>query len=105
MKLRTLKNKYDELNALVFAGVLTRPRMLNTRARHLYASYSIEAFEALMHFNLKHLRGIWEKVLYHEMIHQYVEEYLGIEEEDHHGDEFWRNYRIFNPGYELFVEL
>src|SRR5210317_1897238 len=101
MKLKTLKNKYDELNTSVFAGVLTRPLMLNTRASWLYACYSIAGYQSIIHFNLKHLRNKGFKVLYHEMIHQYVEEYLGIEEEDHHGEEFWRNYRLFNPGYEL----
>jgi hypothetical protein len=100
MKLRTLISVWEHLNSSVFAGVLTRPRFLVTRNEREYASYQWAEKESIIYFNSRHIRGFRHAlaIVFHEMVHQYVEEYLGIEEEDHHGDEFWRNHRIFNPG-------
>jgi hypothetical protein len=40
------------------------------------------------------------------MVHQYIEEFLGLDESDHHGPLFWRNYKLFAPPItELGVEL
>lgn len=52
-----------------------------------------------MEFNPADIKGIdfARTIVYHEMIHQYVEEFLELDESDHHGNIFWRNYRLFAP--------
>ena len=107
MKLRTFEKLWHELNSSVFAGVLECPRFLRTRGRWDYASYEWWAYKPSIirvgpYVNGHNVRD----VVYHEMIHQYVEEWLGLEEENHHGEIFWRNYRLFAPeGVQLFEVL
>ena len=36
-------------------------------------------------------------IFFHEMVHQYVEEVLGIVEDDHHGEVFWKAYYKHAP--------
>ena len=51
-----------------------------------------------MYFNSRAIKGHWARsIVYHEMIHQYVEEYLGVDEKEHHGPVFWKHYRKFAP--------
>lgn len=96
MKLQTLINIYTVLNRSIFADVLEPPRFFATRSDcHAQYDANIPAIE----FNTREIKGIRHAtaIVYHEMIHQYVEEYLGLEESDHHGPIFWRNYLLFAP--------
>ena len=101
MKLATLERIWHELNESQFAGLLYPPRFFGIRNEREYASFQAAGEaggESWMFFNTRHIKGFWARsIVYHEMIHQYVEEYLGIEESDHHGPVFWKNYRKFAP--------
>lgn len=99
MKLATLKRIYDELNASQFAGLLDRPRFFGIRNNREYASYVAVADDtSIMFYHNAAIKGHWARsIVYHEMTHQYVEEFLGIDEADHHGPVFWKNYRKFAP--------
>lgn len=99
MKLATLTGIYDEFNRSVFASVLDRPFIRNTRSRGEYASYvASEYYGSTIYFNAAIIAGHWARsIVFHEMVHQYVEEFLELEEDNHHGEIFWRNYRIFAP--------
>jgi hypothetical protein len=110
MKLTTAKRIYDALNDTVFAGLLYRPLLCGTRNRYTYAAYEAGiGVQSRIYINSREIANCpvnGESFIYHEMIHQYLEEYLGIEESDHHGPEFWRNYRLFAPkGIILFEDL
>ena len=108
MKLRTAIEMYDELNETAFAGLLYRPLFFDTRNRYTYAAYEAGiTVPSAIYVNCRMIFGwLARSIIYHEMIHQYVEEYLGVYEDDHHGAEFWRNYRLFAPkGIILFEEL
>jgi hypothetical protein len=108
MKLATLKRTYDELNDSQFAGLLVRPRFFAIRNNREYASYLARDPEpSIIYFFAAAIKGYWARsIVYHEMTHQYLEEFLGVEEEDHHGPIFWKNYRKFAPkNVILFEEL
>jgi hypothetical protein len=105
MKLKTCINLYEKLNAEVFNHVLYRPAFRATRARGEYASYEAwidtntgHNIQGVIYCNLKELDGsnvYW--IIYHEMIHQYIEEFLDVTEDDHHGEIFQRNYNLLKP--------
>jgi hypothetical protein len=96
MKLLTIKLVYDELNKSHFSGALTRPRILIKRWRNAYAQYVTTHRENTLEFNLRRLKYPQARsVIYHEMVHQYVEEILDIQEDDHHGEIFWKVYKWF----------
>lgn len=99
MKLATIRRIYDELNESQFAGLLERPRFFGTRNNREYASYvACDPLPSIMFYHNAAIAGYWARsIVYHEMTHQYVEEFLGIEESDHHGPVFWKNYRKFAP--------
>lgn len=94
MKLNTIKTIYQELNALNFGNVLVMPMILFTRSRDHDGSYD----GAFMTFNLADTKGFEaaRELVYHEMIHQYVDEFLGIKDTCHHGREFKKNYNRFS---------
>lgn len=98
MKRVTIINIYDELNSSVFANVLKRPPIFNKRWNDAHAQY-VDGNKPRMEFNLAGLKGMQHarSVVYHEMVHQYVEEFLNVHEENHHGPIFWRNYKMFAP--------
>ncbi|NIV14538.1 MAG: hypothetical protein GWN62_25685 [Aliifodinibius sp.] len=57
----------------------------------------------ILGFNLRALTGCGMRtakdIVYHEMIHQYVDYHLNVEDNDHHGWEFWTYYFEFSlPG-------
>ena len=106
MKRRTLIEIYDEFNSTIFADLLVRPEFRITRARGEYASYQEGlSVPSTIHFNARAIKGHWARsIVYHEMIHQYVAEFLGIEEYDHHGPVFWKNYRKFAPNNVILFE-
>jgi len=98
MKLNTIKKIYDELNAQAFANVLTMPRIFATRSEDHWACYHGVEGDPRMYFNNRAIKAdVARSLVYHEMTHQYLEEFLGIDEADHHGPEFWRNYKMFAP--------
>jgi hypothetical protein len=109
MKLATIKILYDELNADLFAGALTRPRILAKRWRSAYAQYVTPNGPTRLEFNIANIKGfsMARAVLFHEMVHQYLEEILHSNEENPHGELFWRVYTWFAIGQniQLFEEL
>ena len=106
MKLATIKRIYDELNAAQFANVLTRPYFYATRNDREYASYvACDPLPSEIFFHTRAIKGYWARSLvYHEMIHQYIEEFLQVTEREHHGPTFWKNYRKFAPKNILLFE-
>ncbi|MHC4266471.1 MAG: hypothetical protein ACYSUK_11140 [Planctomycetota bacterium] len=108
MNLRTLKQIWEQLNDTVFSGVLYPPRFYRTRSRGEYASYVAGiGTESELHFNTTAITGkMARSIVYHEMIHQYIEEFLGVEENNHHGELFWYHYDRRQPdNVILFEEL
>jgi len=109
LKLVTIKSIYRALNARNFGDVLTMPTILNRRWRDAFGQYETNRNGPnLMTFCIAELEGFphARAVVYHEMVHQYIEEFLGLDEDDHHGPIFWRNYKLFAPPItELGVEL
>jgi len=98
MKLATVKRVYGELNALNFGGVLTMPRISFTRCSYVDGCYVGDAME----FNLNDTSGLVElaELVYHEMVHQYIAEFLGIVNWDNHNSTFVKMYNKFSHGIE-----
>ena len=95
MKRQAIIEIWKDLNARTFGGVLTMPRILCTRNDREYASY-VEP--GIMYFTNKAIRKHWARsIVYHEMTHQYIAEFLGIYDEEGHGRLFWKHYRKFAP--------
>ena len=109
MKLETVKEIYRALNTRNFGGVLIMPTILNRRWREAFGEYHTKKNGPnVMSFNTNALEGFSHAraVIYHEMVHQYIEEFLCLDEDDHHGIIFWRTYKRFAPPItELGVEL
>jgi hypothetical protein len=101
LKLKTLIDIYNSLNNSQFANVLTRPVILGKRWRNAHGQYVVRNNAPnRMEFNPAGIKGIAHarSVVYHEMVHQYIEEFLENEDCDlHHGPEFWKAYRRFAP--------
>ena len=100
MKLNTFKNLYRKLNAKIFANLLIEPKFFSRRWRVTLGQYyqHSRGRYSVIEFQTKETpKELLLTVVYHEMIHQYVDEFLGIDEEDDHGEEFQRNYRLFAP--------
>ena len=100
MKLQTLIEIYHAFNAEIFGNVLHSPAFFATRARGEYASYEagLHGGLSVIWFNSREIKGHWARsIVFHEMIHQYLEEFLQVEESDHHGPKFWKEYRKFAP--------
>ena len=106
MNLRTLKQIWEQLNSEVFSGVLYPPRFHRTRSRGEYASYVAGiTTQSELHFNTTAITGkMARSIVYHEMIHQYVEEFLNVEEKNHHGELFWFYYRARRPANVILFE-
>ena len=102
MKLRTFERLYDELNSSTFAGVLSCARIMHTRSIRDYAVFDPNTY--IISFNTKAISGMLmaRSIVYHEMIHQYLDQILNIDE--HHGINFWKAYRKFNPGNVILSE-
>jgi len=103
LRRNTFVNLFNELNSSTFAGVLSYPRILNTRTNRDYAFYegilTDFGYVSNIFFSMRTIKGLKlaKDLVYHEMVHQYVQEILNIEEEVHHGPEFWKVYRRFRP--------
>ena len=96
MKRNTVIGAYEKLNARNFGGVLNMPRIAMTRCRTVHAQYTGDAIE----FNLADTSGIFAlyELVFHEMCHQYIAEFLGVENWDNHNSTFVKTYRKFCAG-------
>jgi len=96
LKLETVKRIYKKLNTRNFGGVLTEPKFFFSRMRDDHAKYDGIA----MHFNLADTKGYIAvtELIYHEIIHQYIDEFLGFTNYDDHGKEFKKQYNKFSFG-------
>jgi hypothetical protein len=105
VKLITVIIAYQELNARNFGGVLRQPVITFSKHSEHHAAYVTSTNKAayftvnLLGFdNVQHMRS----VMYHEMTHQYIEEFLNIDDKKDHGALFWKHYRKFaTPELEL----
>ena len=96
MKLRTIQTIYDTLNHTIFNGRLVRPTILKSRNTRLAGHYNYGGLSpAYMAFTDDTGSRAMRGTVYHEMIHQYLDEYLGIEDNGDHGDQFWLAYYTF----------
>ena len=109
MKLNTIKQIYRALNSEIFNGLLDEPVMLCKRWRDAHAQHVVVSNGPnRLEFNLNGIKGLAHAtaVVYHEMIHQYIEEILHLDEDDHHGPIFWQWYEYLAPcGIELGEHL
>ena len=96
MKLATIKRVYQQINNRNFGGVLTMPRILFSRSLDYDAQHSGDIIE----FNLRDTKGIAQlsELVYHEQCHQYVDSFLQVEDNTHHGHEFTQTYNKFCSG-------
>ena len=105
MKLLTIKGIYRELNARNFGGVLVEPTILFKRWRNALGQFVDSGnSRCTMEFQPEHMEGLSHAraVVYHEMVHQYLHEFLKVEEDNHHGPIFWKHYTMFaTQGIEL----
>lgn len=101
MKFRTFVTLYNDLNSTVFNDLLTRPVIRATKGDRVFGSYRAmyRNIRGVLIINLK-IKGIAtaKETVYHEMIHQYLDEILDIEESNPHGP-------IFQQYYAYFAEL
>lgn len=95
MKLATVIKIYDRLNAHNFGGVMNRPVILFSRTKTLDGFYD----GMTMQFNLADTKGYVAvtELIYHEMVHQYVQEFLELDQVNH-GNRFKQEYRKFSFG-------
>ena len=96
MKLATVKSTYRKLNARNFGGVLVMPRILFSRSLDFDGQHS----GAILEFSLRDVTGLDElrELVYHEQCHQYVDEFLRVEDNAHHGRIFVKTYNKFCNG-------
>jgi hypothetical protein len=90
--LRALGRTYDDLNASMFKNRLQRPTLLFVDREQLLGQWCsdprrIELSRGLL---LKHGWGTLVEVLKHEMAHQFVQEVMGVDEANPHGEHFRR---------------
>ena len=100
MKFKTLIKIYDQLNEKNFGGVLSRPVIRFNRTKNIDGFWC----EGKMGFNLSDTKGFFKvtELVYHEMVHQYIDEFLKLELQDDHGKEFKKCYRKFHTHDFLF---
>ena len=98
MKLRTIKRIYCELNRENFGGRLAEPTILISRSAGIHGKVSdgcnrgpIMSFNPVDEKTLRAMRG----TVYHEMVHQYLDYHLDIEDNAHHGELYWLAYFTF----------
>lgn len=96
MKRQSFISLWRELNARNFGGVLTLPRIFASRTRFAYAIYSADDGEHGFIFYARTLKfSDARETVYHEMIHQYMNEYLHSNRWYKHGREFRKQYTKF----------
>lgn len=94
MKLNTVKAIYSKLNNLNFGSVLEMPIIKFTRSKVNHGYYDVQSITV----NLADTVGVVAvtELIYHEMIHQYISEFLKLETSDDHGKEFKKQYNKFS---------
>lgn len=97
MKRKTVIKIYQELNALCFNNVLTMPAIHASRSDDMHAAYQPFVGRPVIWYNPRMSFLLAWTVIFHEMVHQFVEEILQITEDNHHGPIFWRTYKRFAP--------
>ena len=92
IKLASVKQIYRALNRKNFGGVLVEPIILFSRTRKLHAFY-----DRIMAFNLAETKGWFavRELVFHEMCHQYIDEFLQAKDDDDHGRVFKKTYSKF----------
>lgn len=102
MKLATIEKIYHDLLDNVFDSCMPPARIFATRSRGVQGTMTVytqyENYSEL-HVNLKKIKGIdsARAVVYHEMCHQYVNQYLGVIECEEHGMLWWHVSKLFRP--------
>ena len=91
MKLATVKRIWQELNARNFGGVLCAPRIRWNR-HHKHAGKFGNGF---MYIARDICIVEMRETVYHEMCHQYIDEFLNIDEEPEHNGLFRKTYTKF----------
>lgn len=96
MKLKTIVKLYDELNRNNFSGRLQRPFIRLTRNTRMHGIVSdIGRGRCMIRINPNEGPDEMRATVFHEMVHQYLDYHLGIEDNGHHGDLFWLVYFTF----------
>lgn len=91
MKLRTFEKLWHRFNDEHFDGAMLPPKFRRTRSNDYWACYMDTEGQGTIVVNYKsHYQMV--AIFFHEMVHQYVEEVLGIVEDNHHGEVFWKTY-------------
>lgn len=91
MKLRTFEKLWYEFNDKCFDSAMMLPRLCRTRSNDLWAYYEDTEGQGTIAINyVNHYQMV--AFFFHEMVHQYVEEVLGVEDNDDHGEVFWKTY-------------
>ena len=95
IKLLSVKRAYFKLNSLNFGGVLEQPKFGFSKMRSMDGYYDHDT--NMMRFNLVDTKGLdaLTELVYHEMIHQYIDQFLELEVSDDHGKEFKKQYNKF----------
>ena len=104
MKWKTLVKTWHDLNRQIFDGQLTVPHFSYTQSNWRDGGFTIDnRGRPHMDFSPLDLRGISQAraLIYHEMIHQFLDFEMGIDEGAHHGPLFWYYYKIFATGKKL----
>ena len=95
MRLNTIRKLYDELNTANFGGRMERPVIRFLRGEAEAKVQDLGRNRPRMRFNPFAAKTVREMraTVYHEMVHQYLDYHLGVDqEEDHHGELFWLVY-------------
>lgn len=96
MRLRTFEKLWHKFNDEYFGGAMYAPNLRSTRSNDYWACYMDTDGQGTIVVNRKSHRNM-VAIFFHEMVHQYVEEVLGIVEDDHHGSVFWKAYYEHAP--------
>jgi predicted SprT family Zn-dependent metalloprotease len=96
MKLKTVKSIYTNLIAKNFGGVISPAHIRFTRARQIDGYY--EGRANIIRFNLDDTKGIdlVTELVFHELCHQYIDQFLHVADYDNHNALFRKTYNKFH---------
>ena len=94
--MRTFERLWHHFNDEYFGGAMFQPKFRRTRSKDYWACYEAAEDQGIITLNYENHYEI-EAIFFHEMVHQYVEEVLGVDEENHHGEVFWKTYYEHAP--------
>lgn len=107
MKLATIKKEFDRINAEYFKGDLSIPRICNTRSRSTYGQTWADRRNVVMEFNLRAIPEMQvsiDELIFHEMIHQFIDHELELEDDGHHGTWFRYFHSVVGRGHFSYFE-